>query len=86
MSGNAPTWAASDSSDIYWYAANYGDGSYAPKLTLVYDSGQDSVNQSIIGNKVSLEALRNLEMEYGGRNYIGKTGLWVYESRYHRNV
>jgi len=50
------------------------------------DSGSGSVDKSIIGDKVSLEAIRNLEFVYGGRNYISKSGIWVYESRYHRNV
>jgi len=49
-------------------------------------SGQDSVDQTIIGNKVSLEAIRNLEIVYGGRFYISKSGSAIYESRYHRNV
>lgn len=44
------------------------------------------VDQTIIGDKVSLEAIRNLEIVYGGRFFIGKTGNAVYESRYHRNV
>jgi len=47
---------------------------------------QNTVDQTIIGNKVSLEAIRNLEMVYGGRDYINKSGLWVHESRYHRNT
>ena len=45
-----------------------------------------SVDQTIIGNKVSLEAIRNLEIVYGGRDYVSKSGIWVHESRYHRNV
>lgn len=44
------------------------------------------VDQTIVGNKVSLEAIRNIEFVYGGRAYIGKAGDFVYESRYHRNV
>jgi len=36
--------------------------------------------------KVTLEAIRNIEMVYGGRFYIDKSGNAVYESRYHRNV
>ncbi len=44
------------------------------------------LDQTIIGDKVSLEAIRNLEMTYGGRDYVSKAGLWVHESRYHRNV
>jgi len=43
------------------------------------------VDMTIIGNKVSLEAIRNLEIVYGGRVYVGKTGNLVYESRYHRS-
>lgn len=49
-------------------------------------SEQDFVDQTVIGNKVSLEAIRNLEIVYGGRFYINKSGNAVYESRYHRNV
>ncbi len=49
-------------------------------------SEQESVDQTVIGNKVSLEAIRNLEIVYGGRDYISKLGNWVHESRYHRNV
>jgi len=49
-------------------------------------SSSGSVDQTIIGNKVSLEAIRNLEMVYGGRDYISKSGIWRHESRYHRNV
>jgi len=44
------------------------------------------VDQTITGNKVSLEAIRNLEIVYGGRFYIDKSGNAAYESRYHRNV
>lgn len=49
-------------------------------------SSGDSVDQTIIGNKVSLEAIRNIEITYGGRFYIDKSGNAIYESRYHRNV
>ncbi len=49
-------------------------------------SEQESVDQTVIGNKVSLEAIRNIEIVYGGRFYINKSGNAVYESRYHRNV
>ncbi len=49
-------------------------------------AAQNSVDQTIIGNKVSLEAIRNLEIVYGGRFYINKSGNAVYESRYHRNT
>jgi len=84
--GNPPVWAASEESNLYWYTADFGDGSYAPKLTIVYYSGQDSVDSTVIGNKVSLEAIRNLEFVYGGRYYHSKEGLAVYESIYHRNT
>jgi len=49
-------------------------------------SEQEGVDQTVIGNKVSLEAIRNLEIVYGGRFYIDKSGNAIYESRYHRNV
>ena len=42
------------------------------------------VDQTVIGSKVSLEAIRNLEIVYGGRFYINKSGNATYESRYHR--
>ena len=44
------------------------------------------VDQSIIGNKVTLEAIRNIEMQYGGRFFVDKSGNAVWQSRYHRNV
>jgi len=43
-------------------------------------------DQSVVASKVTLEAIRNLELVYGGRAYIDKSGNFVYESRYHRNV
>ncbi len=49
-------------------------------------SVSSGVDQTIVGNKVTLEAIRNVEMVYGGRFLISKTGSAVYESRYHRNV
>lgn len=49
-------------------------------------SSGGSVDQTIIGNKISLEAIRNLEIVYGGRAYISKSGDFVYESRYHRSA
>ncbi len=45
-----------------------------------------SVDKTIVGNKVSLEAIRNIEMVYGGRFLIDKSGNAKYESRYHRNA
>jgi hypothetical protein len=36
--------------------------------------------------KVTLERIRNLELVYGGRFYVDKSGNAVYESRFHRNV
>ncbi len=47
---------------------------------------QQVVDRTIVGNKVSLEAIRNLEIVYGGRFYMSKSGDATYESRYHRNV
>ena len=43
-------------------------------------------DNTIVAPKVSLEAIRNIEITYGGRFYISKSGNAVYESRYHRNV
>ena len=43
-------------------------------------------DNTIIGDKVTLEAIRNIEIVYGGRFLIDKSGKAVYESRYHRNV
>lgn len=88
VSGTPPAWShvgADDTSRIYWWTADWS-ADLAPKLTVTYYSGQDTVDQTIIGNKVSLEAIRNLEIVYGGRDYISKLGNWVHESRYHRNV
>ena len=81
-----PGWIAFEESYLTWWAVDYLAGLFAPKLTVIFESNQDSVDQTIAGNKVSLEAIRNLEIVYGGRFYIGKTGNAVYESRYHRNV
>jgi len=40
VSGTSPTWfyggASDDETDIYFWAADYSDGSYAPKLTVTY--------------------------------------------------
>lgn len=82
-----PAWSAGQkqSSFNFYSAEPTGTGyCYPPKLTIIFLS--DSVDKTVIGNKVSLEAIRNLEMVYGGRDYINKSGIWVYESRYHRNV
>lgn len=83
-----PAWSnggADDDSYIYFWTADWS-AALAPKLTVTYFSSGNSVDQTIVGNKVSLEAIRNLEIVYGGRAYIGKSGNFVYESRYHRNV
>jgi len=84
-----PAWLAGQlGSTFNFYGAEPSGGGYCypPKLTITYPSGIDSVDETIIGNKVSLEAIRNLEIVYGGRFYIGKSGNAIYESRYHRNV
>lgn len=49
-------------------------------------SSSNRTDQSIVGNKVTLEALRNIEMQYGGKCLVDKSGNFVYQSRYHRNV
>lgn len=79
-----PNWTADKKSYLYCYQAE-GDADKRPKLTIVY-ALSGLVDQTVVGHKVSLEAIRNLEIVYGGRAYIGKTGDFVYESRYHRNV
>ncbi len=38
VSGSTPSWSSSKTSDIFWYTADYGDGSFAPKLTITYTS------------------------------------------------
>lgn len=49
-------------------------------------SESPTVDRTVAESKVSLEAVRNLEIVYGGRAYVGKAGNFVYESRYHRHV
>lgn len=43
------------------------------------------VDETIEEPKVALEAIRNLEIVYGGRFFIDKSGNAVYQSRYNRN-
>lgn len=43
-------------------------------------------DRSIVEPKVSLELIRNVEIVYGGRFFINKSGNAVYESRFHRHV
>jgi len=90
VAGVAPTWQYiyGGNLDSYWfncYCAEQGNG-YKPKLTITYYPESFGLDQTIVGDKVALEAVRNLEFVYGGRFYISKSGNAVYESRYHRNV
>lgn len=79
-----PGWIADKKSYLYCYQAE-GDADKRPRLTITYYMS-NLVDQTIVGDKVALEAIRNIEIVYGGRAFIGKTGNFVYESRYHRNV
>ena len=54
-----------------------------PGAVVMYDGGYES-RYHTGDTKVSLEAIRNIEITYGGRFYIDKSGNAVYESRYHR--
>jgi hypothetical protein len=45
-----------------------------------------SVDQSVVGDKVALEYIRNVEIQFGGRFYIDKSGNARYETRYTRHV
>lgn len=49
-------------------------------------SVSNQVDQTIVGTKVVLEGIRNLEMQYGGKFFISKSGDALWQSRYHRNV
>jgi len=83
-----PAWLAGQKqSSFNFYAAEPSAGAcHPPELTIFFLSESESVDKTVIGNKVSLEAIRNLEIVYGGRDYVSKSGIWVHESRYHRNV
>jgi len=41
-------------------------------------------DRTIVANKVSLEAIRNIEVMNSGRFYVSKSGDATYESRFHR--
>jgi len=64
----------------------YGDGVGGYMFEEWGASRSNSVDKSVVGDKVSLEAIRNIEIVYGGRFLIDKSGNAKYESRYHRNV
>lgn len=49
-------------------------------------SVSNQVDMTIVGTKVILEGIRNLEMQYGGKFLISKSGDALWQSRYHRNV
>ena len=70
-----------------WYVLDFCNDGY-PCLIRVNSCCEVAAadDQTIIGNKVVLELIRNIEITYGGRFYIDKSGNAVWESRYHRNV
>jgi hypothetical protein len=47
--------------------------------------GETVVHQDVHRQRVSLEAIRNVEIVYGGRFFISKSGVATYQSRYHRS-
>lgn len=68
------------------FATGAAGTAYGEDEVFITPSASESVDETVIGHKVSLEAIRNIEIVYGGRFYIGKSGNAIYESRYHRNV
>lgn len=91
---NSLLWWGSPSADIRYATSNNSGVSWtqSPTATRLHfeewgiASEGEGVDTTVVGTKVSLEAIRNIEMVYGGRFFIDKSGNAVYESRYHRNV
>lgn len=82
VAGNAPGWISLKHSYIVFSSA---DEAAAPILTVTYASISDlSKDKTIVPSKVTLEAIRNIEVQFGGRFYVDKGGNAVYESRFHR--
>jgi len=64
-----------------------GDWVYGQDKTWVVIRGPISppADNTIVKPKVSLEAIRNIEMSTMGRIYVDEQGNFTYESRYARN-
>lgn len=76
--------------DVIWSAFSHCNAGY-PCLIGVQGECQSMVGEgfkdhTLAPDKVILEAIRNLEIVYGGRFLISRDGKARYESRYRRNV
>ncbi len=76
------------SMSIIWNVLSYCNNGYPCLVNVNAGCTEISSNAdaTISECRVTLEAIRNLEFNYGGRFYIDKEGNATYESRYHRNV
>ena len=94
--GTGKTTAQMKSSDTFsavgwplstiWYVLSGCNNGYPCLINVQACCQPPPADETIVGDKVTLEAIRNIEFVYGGRFYIDKSGNAVYESRYHRNV
>lgn len=69
-----------------WNVLSYCNGGYPCLIGVNICCAATPVQTDLGENKVVLEAIRNLEMVYGARFYIDKSGNAVWESRHHRNA
>jgi len=79
VAGSVPSWESERASYIVDLSA------CTVYLLVSYTESESEIkDSSIIKRKVTLEAARNLEVQFGGRIYISKSGNFTYESRFHR--
>ncbi len=88
VSGTAPAWSyvvnGDNFSGLAWWTRD-ASVDVAPKLTVYYHTATPSPTAPGTKKIISLEAVRNIEMESMGRAYIDKDGYFVYEGRYYRS-
>ena len=69
-----------------YYKTNYSDVGYDAVYVYTYTIPlSPPADNTIVKPKVSLEAIRNIEMSTMGRVYVDEQGNFTYESRYARN-
>jgi len=86
VSGTTPAWsvAGTNYASFDWDTGETSEA-VAPKLAVYYHTATPSPTAPGTKKIISLEAIRNIEMESMGRARIDKDGYFVYEGRYYRS-
>ena len=69
-----------------WNVLSYCSSGYPCLIGVNICCAPTPIQTDLGENKVVLEGIRNLEIVYGGKFYIDKSGNAVYESRFHRKA